>query len=249
MPTYSERAKERPIEGMYRDFAIEIRHLLGWTDTTDRPFISTRTAARKTGLSNGTIANMAHGDPTTPESIHKFVTGIGGDEARLCVLAGHLPPQMKRDLIGQDDPSAGKGAQAQLGDPLHQIGADIDVSGLLSIASTEINASADPNTDIGEGGQDEIETRDLLPQFDRTIRVKGDCMQPYYQNGDILFIRLSSAPDPGATVVAEMEGAVLCKQYRRDSRGPYLEATNGGARIRKDFRIIGTVEGFFRIGK
>lgn len=88
MNAYRARARDRAIEGQNKDLAREARRLLGWDDG-ERPFVSTRTAARKTGLSNGTIAALTHGDPSSPETLIKFGRGMGGDVARLLRLGGH----------------------------------------------------------------------------------------------------------------------------------------------------------------
>ena len=94
MSAYSQRASSRPIEGPNKEFAMAIRDILGWNQASEHVFISTRAAARKTGLSNGTIASMAHGDPTSRESIIKFAAGLGGNSALLMQLAGFVPSQL-----------------------------------------------------------------------------------------------------------------------------------------------------------
>lgn len=85
---YKTKALQIPIEGPCPQLALEVRRLLGWTGD-DRPFLSTRQAARKIGVSNGTIASLAAGDRVSFETLIKLAQGTGVHPNSLLVVAGY----------------------------------------------------------------------------------------------------------------------------------------------------------------
>ena len=84
-------ARSKPIDGRYRDLGEQTRYLMGYFPESGRPFLTTRMAARKTGVNHATISTMLHGDRPSEESIRKFAAGLGGDVNSLLVAAGYLP--------------------------------------------------------------------------------------------------------------------------------------------------------------
>ena len=52
---YRVKAARTPINGPYKEAAKLVRRLLGWEEGSTRPYLSTRNAQNKTGISNGTI--------------------------------------------------------------------------------------------------------------------------------------------------------------------------------------------------
>jgi hypothetical protein len=225
---YRERAKDRPIEGRLKDLAREVRRLLGW-DGDDRPFVSTRTAARKTGLSNGTIASLAHGDPPSATSILKFANGMNGSAKLLLELSG-LP------AVGD-----------QGEDPLSRIGPDADIAGLGQIPLADFPASAGAGSMVPDTEVEQNTLESELPGELRAIRVVGECMEPRYCDGDILLIREQKHAENGQRVIALVDDDTLnCKVYRTNGEA-YLEPTNGEGRIPAHrFKIVGVVAAVLR---
>lgn len=84
-----EKARNRPIDGKYPEFAAEVRRLLGYDG--DRPFLTSRVAARKTGVNYSTVSAMVRGDRASASNIQKFADVLGGDADLLLSLAGFLP--------------------------------------------------------------------------------------------------------------------------------------------------------------
>lgn len=218
---YQEKAQARPIEGRYKELAIEVRRLLGW-DKSGRAFVSTRTAARKTELSNGTIASLANGDPASMETVLKFARGVGGDIDKLLLLAGYDP-------IGTD--------------PLARLGANVTV-GLTALPLSE-NLKVSAGDSRFPGGDVARETLGaLFPPGSEAIRVDGECLEPFIRHGDIVVVMPQSSAESGQKVIAQLDDDTLtCKIYRDDDTGPHLEAVNGQwPRIPAErFRIVGVV--------
>lgn len=53
------KAASMPIDGPYRELALLVRRMLGWEIDSQAAFMTTRDAARKTGVSYSTISSMA----------------------------------------------------------------------------------------------------------------------------------------------------------------------------------------------
>lgn len=88
--SYKDRAKDIPNDGPFPELATLTRRLLGW-EGDDRPFMTTRAAARKTDLSNSTISLMARGDKVSPTVILRFAKRMGGDATQLLLATGVDP--------------------------------------------------------------------------------------------------------------------------------------------------------------
>ena len=85
-----------------------------------------------------------------------------------------------------------------------------------------------------------------LPPIVR-IRVDGDCMEPFYQSGDQLFVLTTGQAAPGDAVIAvRPNGTLLCKFYRQGEAGDYLEPAHGRFRVTGGFRLVGIVRSFLR---
>ena len=221
------RAGARPIDGRYPQLAIELRRLLGWTDE-NRPFLTTRMASRKTGISYATISTMAKGDRAGYDTTMAVAVGLNGDPETLLKASGYELPTPKAV-----DP-----------DPIGSLGSDIDISVLNTVPySDDIAATASP---LGEadGGVPTETLADILPGETRAIRVKGNCMEPYFSNGDIVLIRATDAASSGDTVIATLEnGTVTCKTYRKEGLLRRLVDAEGNGVEAQDFKIHGIVEG------
>jgi hypothetical protein len=83
-------AWNKPVDGPYHDFAIEVRKLLGYEPGGTRPYLSTRAAAIKTNVNSTTISTMLRGIRPSEESIQKFAEAFKVDTNHLLRLAGHL---------------------------------------------------------------------------------------------------------------------------------------------------------------
>lgn len=224
-----KRLRDKPIEGPYPELARLVREVLG--------DLSARVAARRSGVNYLTISNMAQGERGSMSSIIRFANGFRRDPNPLLIAAGW---------------PAIDGAQSQVemagADPLSLVGPDVDISPLAAVphafgsasASTERQkeASDDPYATFG------IEA---LPGDVRSIRVDGDCMEPLYCDGDVLFVQETDQAANGDTVIALLDNfSVTCKVYRTNGKA-YLEPTNGEGKIEAGrFRIVGVVVGYYR---
>jgi hypothetical protein len=90
---YRIKAANLPIEGPYKDGARFVRRILGWEESEDRPYLSTRNAQHKTGISNGTINTLAHGGKVSSNIIEIFAQKMGEDAERLKRLFGYISPE------------------------------------------------------------------------------------------------------------------------------------------------------------
>jgi hypothetical protein len=70
---------EDPITGNYPVLAREVRSLLGWYGNGQR--MTSRVAARKTGISHTTISGLLQGDRFRMELMIQFARGMGLDTA------------------------------------------------------------------------------------------------------------------------------------------------------------------------
>ena len=84
-----------PIDGRYPALAKVIRHLLGWEKGSPRPYLTTRGAQRKTGISHVTITTAACGDRPSVESLIQIATELGGDAHDLVALCYPDHPILK----------------------------------------------------------------------------------------------------------------------------------------------------------
>lgn len=132
-------------------------------------------------------------------------------------------------------------------DPLARIGPDVDVRQFTRLPMATGRASAGEGALTGTGEETE-QFGDVIKGDVRTICVDGSCMEPFYHNGDILFVLRSDTAANGEIVVAVFNGeSVACKVYRNTDEGEFLETTNGKyPKITGDFRIVGVVKGSYR---
>ena len=227
-----EPEKEKPITGRYPELAKEMRRLLRG--------MSSRAAARKSGVNYATLSTMLHGDRASMESTVKVAQAFGADPNRLLEVSGY--PVVH--------------APAPVEDPLLLAGREVDPTPLAVIPLAPGKVSANPNRARDTVIEPYGTFGERLPGQVRSIEVEGDCMQPFFQDGDVLFVRESEDARNGDKVIALIDyDSITCKTFRRGGSGkgePYLEASNGhgsghAKRIEADrFRILGIVVGFYR---
>ena len=94
-PAYMPHGKPVPeIHGPCVALAIEIRRLLGWYTTDDRPYLSSWTAGQMIGVSNSTINSITKGGRPGPDILQKFARKIpDADYMKLMELAGYYTPK------------------------------------------------------------------------------------------------------------------------------------------------------------
>ena len=231
---YRAKAARTPINGPYKEAAKIVRHLLGWEDGSARPYLSTRNAQNKTGISNGTINTLAHGGKVSANIVEIFANRLNADPERLKLLFGHVSPDQINRSAGESD-------------PLSRIGPNVDISGIAGVRLSPFLVSAGGGSHIQESSADYETFEQLLPGQVRAIRVVGECMEPFYREGDVVFVREQGNAENGNKVVALVDGENLnCKLYRTNGEN-YLEPKNGEGRIPASrFRIIGVIVGVFR---
>ncbi len=218
-----EAAGEKPITGRYPELAREMRQLLAG--------MSARQAARKTGVNYATLSLMLLGDRASMESTVKIAAAFSVDANRLLQL------------------SAFPTVHPPLADPLRRLGRAVDPAPLSEVTLTPGKVGATPRK-AGVAPYGRVGER--LPEPVRAVEVEGDGMQPFFQDGDILFVHESAEAKNGNTVLALIDyDAILCRTLRQSGTGaPYLEASRGegnGQRIEAErFRILGIVIGFYR---
>ena len=214
------RASERPVVGAHVDFALEVRRLLGWEVGSTRPFLSTRAAYLKTGVSNGSVNSMSKGQRPSSRTVEAFAQGLGADADHLKRLAGHVSPDEARRLAWSRRPPpesledaglAGIGEEQALPDVL-----DEQCHGLVAA---------------------------LYAEGTRAVWVRGDSLLPLYRDGDLVFVLPADHADPGREVVCRPPGGVLPSIGIVRDRG--VESPAGGALI-PDARVVGVVEGYMR---
>ena len=229
---YREKAARREIDGPYKDGAREVRRLLGWEVGSKKAFLSTRAAQNKTNISFGTINSMANGSRVSESTVELFALRIGTDPKHLKRLFGHLDPE---EII------------APQSDLLSRIGPDVNVSAITNIRLSPFAASAGDGFVPPDPGLEYETFESVLPGQIRAIRVTGDCMEPLYQDGDVVFVREQGNAESGNKVVACVDGdKIYCKVYRTNGT-TYLEPKNGEGKIPASrFNILGVIVGVFR---
>lgn len=244
---YQTKAVSLPIDGPYPAFARAVRHLLGWSADSDRPFLSTRAAMAKTGLSNFTISHMTRGWKVKVASIYQFASILSGDAARLTRLAGYMTPEE----VEASESAMSESAVLPLppGDPLLEIGDDLGMASYDLVPLSDEMASAGQTLPAPGHGESGEVLRSALPGGVRSIRVRGDCMEPDYQDGDILLVRPARIAGPGEVVGARVGGEIASvKIYRNTDEGSFLEiVAEPVQRITNDFEILGVVVGYTRL--
>ncbi|MGI4792017.1 MAG: LexA family protein [Janthinobacterium lividum] len=223
-----EKAAARPIDGPFPEFAREIRHLLGYYAEDRRNFMTSRMAHRKTGVNYSTIASMTRGVRGSEDTIRKIAKGLGGDVDILLRLAGY-------ESFSSEEAAP---------DPLSRIGPSIRMSRLDRIPVSRRIASVGAQRGAGDTEDEEESAASRIPSEARGIEVRGDCMEPFFHSGDVVFIRPQADAESGQKVVALLnDDSITCKVFLWDDTGAHLEATNGKyPRIdAPEFTILGVV--------
>lgn len=75
-----------------------------------------------------------------------------------------------------------------------------------------------------EGEEFEMLKADELtpPNADFAVKISGDSMSPYINDGDIVFVRRTETVKNGEIAVFCVDGEMFCKQYLRDEQGNVL---------------------------
>jgi len=232
------KGAEAEIDGRFPEFAIEVGRILGWNGADGEQVFSTRMAARKTGISYGTIASIARGDRPKADTIAKFAEGMNADRNSLLRAAGYLSLDNSnwKPLFVRKD-------------PLDRIGSRVSREGfddkriLPHVASA---GQARPNTD--DNG-DEQTLGEIVPEDLQPIRVEGACMEPMFHDRDVVMVRVSEQAENGQVVIALLDDdTITSKRLRREGGRVFLEAHDAAwPEIPAErFKIIGIVEGYSR---
>jgi transcriptional regulator with XRE-family HTH domain len=88
MRTDREKADEAQIPGQYKELALEVRGLLGYY-SDDRPLLSARQAALKSGVNHATIASLVRGGRASRGSLKQLAQSFDVDPGRMIRLAGY----------------------------------------------------------------------------------------------------------------------------------------------------------------
>ena len=132
-------------------------------------------------------------------------------------------------------------------DPLLRVGKPVDLTPLAMTPLTTARAVAE--TTGGYSHEDGVgRVEDIMPGNIRGIEVVGNCMEPFYKDGDVVLVAEGFAPTSGDAVVAiTADDAIMCKVYRESKNKPFLETASGEVAAEPGtFRIIGIVAGFYR---
>ena len=251
---YQEKAFDLPVTGPYRDFALEVRRIMGWTRGSDRPFLSTRGAAIKSDLSNFTISQMTAGYQVGRNRIRVFAQAFGEDADRLLKLAGYLSPEDVRLGVQRQEQFQSQSAMrigSLVAEDHSRYGPleEVPMSAFATIPFSEEMASAGTALPVSGSETDWQTMQSILPGGIHALRVRGDCMEPDYHNGDIILVRPTSQAANGQVVLARVNGEIASvKVFRQSDEGQLLESLAQPLhRITGDFEIMGVVEGFTRL--
>ena len=217
--------QDGPIDGQHPNLGRKVRELLKWSDPKNR--LSVRVAARKTKLSHATIANMARGDRPKMGLLIQFAQGMNVPINEVLAAADYPPLSLTPML-----------------DPLSRLGRTVSMTQLERTPVSLRIASAGEMKGLGDAAPDEEMASTRIPEEARGIELDGDCMEPFFRKGDIVFIDPRLQAENGQKIVALLnDDSLTCKVFRQDNTGAHLEATNGKyPRIdAPDFTILGVV--------
>lgn len=190
---------------------------------------------------------------------------VGSDYNYMWRLSVGLRNRPSHDLtlaIGEalkDVPGAMKAADYKIvsvadnaSDPLLRIGQNVplDVFQHIPFSPGTVTGSMER---LGEGddySHERLTVAEVLPNDVRAIRIAGDSMEPFYKEGDIVFVHETKEAHDGDVVIALVGlTGITCKVFRNPMDGgvAYLEPYNGEGSIKfPDFIIVGIVVGFYR---
>jgi len=193
-----------------------------------------RPAYEKT-LAIGQAVNDVRGAMVAADRLREYEERMG--------LSAPTPPQPNAERVLD----VIKNLLSGLDDPLARIGQDVDIRQFGNLPLSTSPASAGESL-LTDNTTESEQFSEILHGDVRTIRVEGDCMEPFYRHADILFVQRAASAETGNTVIALLDGeSVACKVFRQDEGSEYLEANNGAyPRITGDFRIVGIVKGSYR---
>lgn len=179
-----------------------------------------------------TISKILSGHSVEPANLEIFALGLGVDPGPLFVAMDRIYKS------GDSLPDI---------DPLSLIGLTVDTSALSHIPFFPGGASASAER-LRDGDVPPETADEVIPAHLRAIRVYGPCMEPYYSDGDIVFVHETDTASDGDVVIATVDlNNVQCKVYRCGKNSAHLEPTNGEGIIESPrFRIAGIVVGFYR---
>lgn len=182
------------------------------------------------------INNMATGLTVSTETAVMFAKAFGQDVELFRGLAAGVP----YDRIVREK----QAREEYLADPLASIGPTVNLGALMSIplhpgyvsAGSLLTEAVDEVEPLGE----------IIPASVRAIRVRGDCMEPIYRDGNVILVQEHTEAQPGQAVVAlvDMQNLVV-KEFQRTDKGiAYLVPRNGEGTIPAHrFQVVGVVAG------
>jgi transcriptional regulator with XRE-family HTH domain len=91
MRTDREKFDDADIPGPYKELALEIRNMLGYY-SDDKPLLSARQAALKSGVNHATIASLVRGGRASRATLKQLADTFGMDTNHLIRLAGYAVP-------------------------------------------------------------------------------------------------------------------------------------------------------------
>ena len=95
------RPYNRRPDGPYPELAAEIARLMGHGENTDRNYLSTRMAEKKTGVTYNYFAFLLRGRRVGANSLIQIAKGLRGDPLLLLRLAGYTEDQQVGNIADQ----------------------------------------------------------------------------------------------------------------------------------------------------
>ena len=188
-----------------------------------------------TNVGRGTIHNMRRGLKVRPEQVVKFARAVAPKGREKQTVNRYLSLALEDEL--KDLPPSSSDGEA---DPLAAIGDEIDPKPFIDALNNtaEVGAGLDRSV-FGE-------TRDaLITGPFRTMRVRGDCMEPALHEGDVIFVQSAETVRNGDLVIATVDFVTpTCKRICIPEGKPsYLEPINGEGIIAEErFVVTGVVK-------
>lgn len=224
------------------DFIRDARQSKGWT---------LKHLSDVSGVGYSYTSNIERGyvnrnrGPVTPSDdiLSALSTALGLPLVKMHEMLGRAAQTVKPSGPGpQEVLDSIKRILSEPEDYLRRIGADADTSDIYNLPLSPLKASAGDLKTFRDAGQEYETLREVMPQQTRAIQVVGDCMAPFYQDGDIVVVRETPFAENGQKVIALVDDDCLsCKVFRANGTN-YLEPINGEGRITGErFRIIGVI--------
>lgn len=190
---------------------------------------SLQQAENFTRVKKGTIHNMRIGRNVDAEHLIRFAIAVGDDPNTWLKAGG-------KDFILPTSPPS-KSAST---DPLAAIGDEIDPKPFIDALNNTAEVGAGPERGVFGENSDALITGPF-----RTMRVRGDCMEPALRDGDVIFVQSAETVRNGDLVIATVDFvSPTCKRICIPEGKPsYLEPINGEGIIAEErFVVTGVVK-------